>query len=201
METGDGSAVKFRVFAAMAMAAGAMSIDSILPAFSRIRGELHLPEGSSATAGLLTLFFVGSAIGQIPMGLFADRFGRRTLVSSAAVVYLIGIGVVAISSSLGAMLVGRFVWGFGAAGLQIGAISMLRDRFVGARMAREMAFVMAVFFVVPVLAPSVGAGIIAIAPWRTVLAVSGVFGAMLFVGARLMPDTLPVERQIGRAHV
>ena len=195
MEAGDGSAVKFRVFAAMAMAAGAMSIDSILPAFSRIRGELHLPEGSSATAGLLTLFFVGSAIGQIPMGLFADRFGRRTLVSSAAVVYLIGIGVVAISSSLGAMLVGRFVWGFGAAGLQIGAISMLRDRFVGARMAREMAFVMAVFFVVPVLAPSVGAGIIAIAPWRTVLAVSGVFGAMLFVGARLMPDTLPVERR------
>ena len=144
MEAGDGSAVKFRVFAAMAMAAGAMSIDSILPAFSRIRGELHLPEGSSATAGLLTLFFVGSAIGQIPMGLFADRFGRRTLVSSAAVVYLIGIGVVAISSSLGAMLVGRFVWGFGAAGLQIGAISMLRDRFVGARMAREMAFVMAI---------------------------------------------------------
>ena len=195
MDEHSGSAVKFRVFAAMAMAAGAMSIDSILPAFSRIRGELGLAEGSSATAGLLTAFFLGSACGQIPMGVFADRFGRRTLVTSAALVYLAGIGVMASAHTLGLMLAGRAIWGFGAAGLQIGSISMLRDRFVGARMAREMAFVMAVFFVVPVLAPSLGAGVIAIAPWRAVLLVSGVFGLGLLVASRLMPDTLPVDRR------
>ena len=35
-------------------------------------------------------------------------------------------------------------------------------------MARVMSFVMAVFIFVPIVAPSVGAGLIAISSWRTV---------------------------------
>lgn len=189
-------AVIFRVFAAMAMAASALSIDSILPAFSRIRAELHLAPGSSATAGLITAFFLGLAVGQIPVGLAADRFGRRPLLIASCAVYLVGVAGMAVSSALPAMMAARFVWGLGAAGLRVGAMAMVRDRFVGARMAREMAFVMAVFLIVPVFAPSLGAAVIHLFAWRAVLALSGAFGVLLGVWTFMIPETLdPARRQ------
>ncbi len=183
-------AIKFRVFAAMAMAASALSIDSILPAFSKIRSELGLAEGSSATAGLITAFFIGLAVGQIPIGLLADRYGRRPVLWLSSAVFLLGIGGMSLSTSLTAMMASRLVWGIGAAGLRTAAIAMIRDRFVGARMAREMAFVMAVFLIVPIFAPVLGAAVLKAFSWRMVLALSAVFGVILGVLTFAIPETL-----------
>jgi MFS transporter, DHA1 family, multidrug resistance protein len=183
-------AMKFRVFAAMAMAASALSIDSILPAFSKIRSELGLADGSSATAGLITAFFIGLALGQIPIGLLADRFGRRPVLWLSSAVFLLGIGGMSLSTSLTAMMISRLVWGVGAAGLRTAAIAMIRDRFVGARMAREMAFVMAVFLIVPIFAPVLGAAILKAFSWRMVLVLSAVFGLVLGALTFVIPETL-----------
>jgi MFS transporter, DHA1 family, multidrug resistance protein len=183
-------AMKFRVFAAMAMAASALSIDSILPAFSKIRSELGLAEGSSATAGLITAFFIGLALGQIPIGLLADRYGRRPVLWLSAGVFLLGIGGMSLSTSLAAMMASRFVWGLGAAGLRTAALAMIRDRFVGARMAREMSFVMAVFLIVPIFAPVLGAAILKAFSWRMVLALSAAFGIILCALTFAIPETL-----------
>lgn len=185
--------IRFRVFAAMAMAASALSIDSILPAFSKIRLELGLAAGSSATAGLITAFFLGMAIGQIPIGIGADRFGRRPALFMSSAIYLVGVAGMAASHSLTTMMISRFVWGLGAAGLRIAAMAMVRDQFVGARMAREMAFVMAVFLTVPVFAPAVGAGILHFFAWRMVLLLSAVFGIGLALLTTRMPETLALE--------
>jgi MFS transporter, DHA1 family, multidrug resistance protein len=183
-------AMKFRVFAAMAMAASALSIDSILPAFSKIRSELGLASGSSATAGLITAFFIGLAFGQIPTGLLADRYGRRPVLWLSAAIFLVGIGGMSLSTSLTAMLISRFVWGLGAAGLRTAALAMIRDRFVGARMAREMSFVMAVFLIVPIFAPVVGAAVLKAFSWRMVLLLSAAFGVVLCVLTFIIPETL-----------
>jgi MFS transporter, DHA1 family, multidrug resistance protein len=185
--------ILFRILAAMAMAAGAVSIDSLLPAFGKIRTELGLEPGSSATAGLITAFFLGMAIGQIPVGVFADRFGRRPILLFSVGVFSIGIAGVALSHSLTMMLAWRFVWGLGAAGLRTAALAMVRDRFVGARMAREMSFVMAVFLIVPMFAPLAGQAVLHFFAWRAVLVLSAVFGLLLAVMTFVMPETLRPE--------
>jgi hypothetical protein len=48
------SRLELRAFAGLAMASAAISIDLILPAFSRIRSDLGLASNSAATAGLVT---------------------------------------------------------------------------------------------------------------------------------------------------
>ncbi len=188
-------AIRFRAFAAMAMAASALSIDSILPAFGAIRTELGLAPGSSATAGLITAFFIGLALGQIPVGISADRFGRRPVLVVSAAIYLVGVAGMGWSQSLTAMMILRFVWGVGAAGLRVAALAMVRDRFMGARMAREMAFVMAVFITVPVLAPLLGASILHFFSWRMVLVLSAAFGIILIGLTFFMPETLEVKNR------
>ena len=177
------------------MASAAISIDLILPAFGRIRADLGLAADSSATAGLVTAFFLGMAVGPIPFGLLADRFGRRWILLITCALFSGGAIAAATVPTLHWMLWARFAWGLGSAGLRVIAVATIRDRFVDADMAREMAFAMAVFICVPVVAPALGAGLIKIMPWRGTFVICAVFGLLIAVWSLRLPETLPVERR------
>ena len=91
------------------------------------------------------------------------------------------------------MLLGRFLQGIGAAGPRIVTIAIVRDRYEGRAMARIMSSVMAVFILVPALAPGIGQVILMVASWR---AIFGVFLAVAVIavtwfGTR-QPETLPL---------
>jgi DHA1 family bicyclomycin/chloramphenicol resistance-like MFS transporter len=189
------SRLELRAFAGLSMASAAISIDLILPAFGRIRTDLGLAPDSAATAGLVTAFFLGMAVGPIPFGLFADRFGRRWVLLATCSLFVGGALAAAIVPSLHWMLWARFVWGLGAAGLRVIAVATIRDRFVGDDMAREMAFAMAVFISVPVVAPALGAGLIKVMPWRGTFVICAAFGAAIGLWSLRLPETLPVERR------
>ncbi len=177
------------------MASAAISIDLILPAFGRIRTDLGLASNSAATAGLVTAFFLGMAVGPIPFGLLADRFGRRWVLLATCALFVGGAVSAAVVPSLHLMLWARFVWGLGAAGLRVIAVATIRDRFVGSDMAREMAFAMAVFISVPVVAPALGAGLINVMPWRGTFVICAVFGVVIALWSLRLPETLAVERR------
>jgi DHA1 family bicyclomycin/chloramphenicol resistance-like MFS transporter len=179
----------------LSLASAAISIDLILPAFSRIRSDLGLAADSAATAGLVTAFFLGMAVGPIPLGLLADRYGRRSTFLATCALFITGALLAAAAPTLGLMLIARFVWGLGAAGLRVIAVAAIRDRFVGADMAREMAFAMTVFACVPVFAPVVGAGLIKFMPWRGTFVVCAGFGMVLALWSLRLPESLPVERR------
>jgi DHA1 family bicyclomycin/chloramphenicol resistance-like MFS transporter len=92
------------------------------------------------------------------------------------------------------MLLGRLLQGFGAAGPRIVAMAMVRDLYAGRAMARIMSFVMAVFILVPILAPSIGQLMLLIADWRFIfygLVIVGVID-FLWLWAR-QPETLAPE--------
>jgi len=189
------SRLEFRAFTGLSLASAAISIDLILPAFSRIRDDLGLAPNSAATAGLVTAFFLGMAVGPIPFGLLADRYGRRSTFLATCVLFVGGALVAASVPTLRLMLFARFVWGLGAAGLRVIAMAAIRDRFVGADMAREMAFAMTVFALVPVMAPVLGAGLIKVMPWRGTFLVCATFGVVIALWSLRMPETLPAERR------
>jgi DHA1 family bicyclomycin/chloramphenicol resistance-like MFS transporter len=189
------SRLELRAFAGLSMASAAISIDLILPAFGRIRTDLGLAADSAATAGLVTAFFLGMAFGPIPFGLFADRFGRRWVLLASCALFVGGALAAAAVPSLHWMLWARFVWGLGAAGLRVIAVATIRDRFAGADMAREMAFAMTIFILVPVVAPALGAGLIKFMPWRGTFVVCAAFATAIAVWSLRLPESLPVDRR------
>jgi len=195
VEVRQPSHLEVRAFTGLSLASAAISIDLILPAFSRIRADLGLAADSAATAGLVTAFFLGMAVGPIPLGLLADRYGRRSTFLATCALFISGALLAAAVPTLGLMLIARFVWGLGAAGLRVIAVAAIRDRFVGADMAREMAFAMTVFACVPVFAPVVGAGLIKFMPWRGTFVVCAGFGMVLALWSLRLPESLPVERR------
>ncbi|HEY5683766.1 MAG TPA: multidrug effflux MFS transporter [Acidimicrobiia bacterium] len=179
----------------MAMACTALGIDLMLPAFGDIRQAFGLAADSTAVAGIVTAYFVGLALGQVLWGPIADRYGRKVTLYAGLAVYMAGAATSALSPSLGVLFGARFAWGVGAAGPRVGALAMVRDSFEGERMARVMSFILAVFVLVPVLAPSLGAAILAFASWRWVFAFGVVYAAALMAWLRRLPETLREEHR------
>lgn len=187
---------EFIAMLSMIMAMGALGIDMMLPAFDEIRATFGLAPDSNQVAQIVTAYFLGMAIAPIPYGAISDRWGRKPVLWLSMSVYVVGAVISALAPSFGLLLAGRFVWGVGAAGGRVVAFAILRDTHDGDRMARMMSFIMAVFILVPILAPSLGAVIIQVAPWQVTFWVAAVAGiALLAWTTRLGESLAPADRR------
>ena len=177
------------------MALMAMAIDLMLTGFDEMREAFGLDPSSNEVANVITVFFIGLAVAQLFFGPITDRFGRKSVLYVSVVIYVVGAVGSALAPSLGWLLVARFVWGIGAAGARVVATAVVRDHFEGVQMAKAMSQIMAVFIMIPVVAPTLGAAIIAIAPWRTVFWACAVWALMMATWSLRLPESLPVERR------
>jgi len=178
------------------MALMALGIDLMLPAFDDIREAYDLGAGSPETGKVITVFFLGLAVAQLVYGPLADRFGRKPVLYLGSAIYLLGAVGSALAPTFELLLLSRFVWGIGAAGSRVVATAIVRDRFEGTAMAKAMSQVMAVFMLVPVLAPTIGTGIIAVLPWRAVFWFCAVWVVVITLWSLRLRESLnPADRR------
>ncbi|MBC8037348.1 MAG: MFS transporter, partial [Rhizobiales bacterium] len=122
--------------------------------------------------------------------------GRKPAIFAGLLLYAAGSLMCLFSTSFTMMLVGRTLQGFGAAGPRIVSIAMVRDGSSGAAMARVMSFVMAVFMLVPILAPAIGQVVLLFTSWRMIFAGFLVMALLATVWLAVrQPETLPVSRR------
>ena len=179
----------------MSMAMGALGIDLMLPAFDAMRADLGLAADSNAIAGTVTTYFLGLALGTFVYGPLSDRLGRRRSLYISYGIYGVGAVASALVSSLPVLLGTRFVWGIGAAGSRVIAFAVIRDAYDGDEMSRAMSLVMAVFVIVPIFAPTVGAGIVAVSSWRWVFGACVIFALFIAAWTTRLPETLRAEHR------
>ena len=163
------------------MALMAMGIDLMLPAFDDIRDAYDLGDGSNEVGLVVTVYFLGLSVAQLVFGPFADRYGRKPVLAVSVAIFMVGALGSALAPTFALLLVSRFVWGVGGAGARVIAMAIVRDRFDGNAMAKAMSQVMAVFVLVPVIAPAFGAGLIAVFPWRSVFWFCVLWGAAIWL--------------------
>ncbi len=180
---------------AACMGLTAFGIDTVLPAFADMRRDFGLAEGSPAISWVITAYFLGLAFGQLFYGPASDRHGRKRLLHVGLGLYALGAVGSALAPSLLVLVLCRVVCGLGAAGPRSLAMAMVRDRFQGDLMARTMSFAMAIFILVPVVAPSFGAVALRVTSWRAIFWAAVVGAGLLVVWSRRLPETLPVERR------
>jgi DHA1 family bicyclomycin/chloramphenicol resistance-like MFS transporter len=178
------------------MAMSALAIDLMLSTFPDIRAEFGMAPDSTQVGWMVTAFFLGLAAGPWLYGPISDRFGRRRPLFVGMGLYIAAAAMASIAPSFGWMIAARVLWGLGAAAPRSLAVAVIRDRYEGEGMARLMSMIMAVFLLVPIIAPGVGAGLNAIAPWRIVFWVPGLTALAVTTWAFLrLPETLHPERR------
>ena len=186
---------EFIALCAMLTATVAFSIDGMLPALPQIAAELT-PDAPNRAQLILTSFVLGMGLGTFFTGPLSDALGRKPVVVGGAAVYIAGAALAWAAPSLETMLAARVLQGLGAAGPRVVAMALIRDLYSGPRMAQILSFVLMVFSLVPALAPTLGAAIMALTGWRGIFAAFLVFSAVSVTWLALrQPETLPPERR------
>lgn len=186
---------EFVAFVAAAMALNALAIDVMLPALPQLAAALRLPDENDRQA-VIVVYLIGFAASQLIFGPLSDRFGRRPVLLAGLGLFAVAGLLSTLAQSFEQMLAARLLQGVGGAAPRVIGLALVRDSYSGRDMGRVMSLAMMVFMAVPVLAPSIGAVILLIAPWRAVFGtlVLGAIALALWAGLRLR-ETLPKERR------
>src|SRR5688572_23643001 len=175
------------------MALNAFAIDAMIPALPAIGAELHVGEENRRQL-IVVAYMLGFGLGQLLWGPLADRFGRKPILAIGVALYSGFALLCGIASSFELLIAGRVAMGASAAVTRVLVVAMVRDLFEGEEMARVMSLVFMVFMVVPVLAPSIGQGILLVAPWRAIFVVLAAYGLLMLAWSWVrLPETLHPE--------
>jgi len=186
---------EFIILLTCLMASAALSIDLMLPAFPEMRQEFGMSPDSTQVSWIVTSYFLGLAVGPWLYGPASDRYGRRAPLFAGLTLFIVGALLASVAPSWGWVIAARFIWGLGTAAPRALSTAMIRDRYEGSAMAQLMSRMVAVFLLVPILAPSIGAGLINIAPWRIVFWVPAGAALILMIWSRRLPETLALDKR------
>jgi DHA1 family bicyclomycin/chloramphenicol resistance-like MFS transporter len=186
----------FREFVALIaglMALNALAIDAMVPALPAIGRSLHIATENERQL-IVSFYMFGFGMTQILYGPLSDRYGRKPVLIVSLVLYLGFSLACAAAGSFVLLLAARLLQGMAAASSRVLTISIVRDRFEGARMARLMSLAFMVFLLMPVLAPSFGQLVLLVASWRAIFFGLAAFATIMFAWSLLrLPETLHPE--------
>ncbi|MBG6055429.1 DHA1 family bicyclomycin/chloramphenicol resistance-like MFS transporter [Salinibacterium sp. CAN_S4] len=180
-------------------ALGPFTIDLYLPAFPTIEADLDV--STAAIQLTLTATTLGFALGQLVVGPWSDKVGRRLPLIIATSVHVFASLGVAIAPSIELLMVFRVLQGAGAAAGGVVAVAVVRDLFGGLPLVRMLSRLALVNGLAPILAPLIGSQLLLIFPWRGIFFFLAAYGVLVVLAAVFfIVETLPPERRGDLGH-
>ncbi|MFC4107978.1 multidrug effflux MFS transporter [Micromonospora zhanjiangensis] len=176
------------------IAVGPLTIDMYLPALPAIVADFATT--SAAVQLTLTGTLAGLALGQLMVGPLSDAVGRRRPLIAGLALHVVASVLCVVAPNVAVLGALRVVQGLGVAATAVVAMAVVRDLFSGAAFATLLSRLLLVMGAAPVLAPTLGGGVLRWTDWRGVFVVLAAFGVLLIVVAAVgLPETLPPARR------
>lgn len=180
-------------------ALGPFTIDLYLPAFPVLQGEFGV--GAAAIQLTLTGTMVGFGLGQLIVGPWSDKVGRRLPLILATLLHIAASVGAALAPDITWLAVFRVLQGFGAAAGGVVAMAMVRDLFGGKPLVRMLSRLALVNGLAPVLAPVIGSQLLLVMDWRGIFWVLGAYGAVVVAAVLFfIVETLPASHRHAAGH-
>ena len=144
-----------------------------------ITEDLNL--SASSTGLLLSSFFAGYALMQLPGGWLADRFGARKVLITAVIMWSIFTGLTGAAWSMVSMIIIRFLFGIGEGGFQPASSKIISQAFPEEKRARAMSIMLSSGGIIALIIPVLSVTMLTTIGWRTTFFITGAIGAVIAV--------------------
>ncbi len=143
---------------------GPFSIDAVFPAFPLLGADFGVD--ATALQQLISVYLITYAAMSLFHGAISDAIGRKPVIVAGMLIYALASAGAALSTTYPMLLLCRGLQGACAgAGLVVGR-AVIRDIYDGPAAQRLMSQVMMIFGIAPVIAPMVGAQLLALGGWH-----------------------------------
>ncbi|MEH7345059.1 MFS transporter [Bacillus sp. JJ1532] len=132
------------------------------------------------TGIVLSTFFLGYAIMQIPGGLLADKFGSRKIVTISVLLLSLFTGLTGVANSLFMLLAIRFLFGLGEGGFMPASTKAISETFPRKERGRAQSILLSSGGVMAILTPVISAYLLTSIGWRPL------FIGVAFIGALIV---------------
>jgi DHA1 family bicyclomycin/chloramphenicol resistance-like MFS transporter len=180
-------------------ALGPFTIDLYLPSFPSLQHDFGV--GPAIIQLTLTATSVGFGLGQLLVGPWSDKVGRRAPLIIASMLHVAASTGAALAPNIELLGLFRVLQGMGAAAGGVVAMALVRDLFGGLPLVRMLSRLALVSGLAPVIAPVVGSQLLRFTDWRGVFVFLIVYGVLVvFAALFFIVETLPPARRAERRH-
>lgn len=189
--------IEFVAAIACLMALTALATDVMLAVLPDIASALHV-EGDNRRQLVVSVFLVGFGFGQLVAGSISDGFGRRPVLIIGLIAYILLAALCAVTTDFEVLLAARLIQGIAAAVPRVVCVSIVRDCYSGARMARVLSLASMMLIIVPIFGPYLGQVVAAHFSWRAPFLLLSLYGAGVAAWMLLrLPETSLQRESLG----
>lgn len=172
-----------------------LAIDMYLPAFTIIAHDLNEPY--SLVQLSLTLFLFGYAIAQLLFGVLSDRFGRKIVLLSGVILFIIGSLLCNEATSILNFYIARLVQSIGAGSGAVISIAIVKDLFEHKERVRYLSIIASIMGLAPVIAPTIGGHLTIWFGWRTIFLFLALIGSITLISLTRVAESNHNKIKIG----
>jgi DHA1 family bicyclomycin/chloramphenicol resistance-like MFS transporter len=145
----------------------------------------------------MSAFVISFAVAQLLGGMCADALGRRPVVLAGLAIFTIAGVLGAFATSFPLLLAARALQGIGAAAVVLLARTIVRDQLGREDAARALALIGIVMSIVPMVAPLISGGLVALGGWRAPMLAMALMGLLIAIPSFLrLPETLAPHQRL-----
>lgn len=174
---------------------GPLSIDMYLPALPEMAQDFQV--STQQVANTLPAYFLGLAIGQLIYGPISDRIGRKKPLYFGMTLFAVASVLCVLAPDHWSLIAARVLQALGGCVGVVMARAAIRDRLDVQGSAQAFSSMMIVMGIAPILAPTLGAGILHFFSWHAVFIALSIIGLVCLLCVHfLFKESLPVERRL-----
>ena len=181
------------VFLGMLSAFGPFVTDMYLPTLPTMAEVFHTT-ASLVQMGLATSM-LGLAIGQVFFGPLSDKYGRKSVLIAAMVLFALSTVASIYSPSIEFFNVCRFLQGLGGSGGIVLSRSVATDCYSGRELGKTLAIIGAINGIAPVTAPVIGGLVSEAVGWKGIFWILFGFGAVILAMCLVFQESHAKEKR------
>lgn len=171
-----------------------MSNDMYLPALPEIVSSLST--NMNWVQLTIPAWLAGNVAVQLFLGPLADRFGRRRVLLTGGVVFILSTLGCAIAPTIGTLILFRFFQGIGVCSMMVAGYASVHDLYSDEKAIHILVWMGSAAVIAPAIGPVLGGLLLLMTSWRGIFWTLFLLSSIsIFFLMRCMPESLSVEEQ------